>query len=125
SLMRHNVTNVVIDPVMIAKSGDRLLAKEALNALKQHLLPLATVITPNMPEAEALTGINVRTKDEMIQAGRRLLAMGCEYVLVKGGHLPGDRADDVLLTSGDEIWFPASKIVTSNTHGTGCTLSAA
>lgn len=124
-LKRHNVANLVIDPVMVAKSGDKLLADEAHDALKTHLVPLATIITPNIPEAEELTGHTIRTKDDMVQAGRQLIAMGCQVVLITGGHLEGESADDLYLTADGIHWFPGAKIDTPNTHGTGCTISAA
>ena len=124
-LRRYNVGNLVIDPVMVAKSGDKLLADEAHDALKKHLVSQATIVTPNIPEAEELTGVTVRTKEDMIEAGRQLLAMGCQSVLITGGHLEGESADDLYLTADEAHWFPATKIDTPNTHGTGCTLSAA
>ena len=88
-LRRFDVKNLVVDPVMVAKSGDRLLAQEANDALKRHLLPLAVIVTPNIPEAEALTGMAIRTREDMIEAGRTLLGYGCQAALVKGGHLEG------------------------------------
>lgn len=125
ALRRYSVGNLVIDPVMVAKSGDKLLAQEAHNALKRHLLPLAAIVTPNIPEAEELTGMTIRTREDMIEAGRRLLDFGSQAVLITGGHLEGNSADDVYLTADEVQWFPAAKIDTQNTHGTGCTLSAA
>src|SRR5690606_8252444 len=105
-LRRYNVGNLVIDPVMVAKSGDKLLADEAHDALKKHLVSQATIVTPNIPEAEELTGVTVRTKEEMIEAGRQLLAMGCQSVLITGGHLEGESADDLYLTADEVHWFP-------------------
>lgn len=125
TLRRYRVGNLVVDPVMVAKSGDRLLAEEAHAAMKRHLIPLAAMVTPNIPEAEVLAGMRVRTRDDMIEAGRRLLADGAQSVLVTGGHLEDGSADDLFLTADETRWFPASKIDTRNTHGTGCTLSAA
>lgn len=125
TLRRYNTTNLVIDPVMVAKSGDKLLADEAHDALRRHLLPLATVVTPNIPEAEELTGVTIRTREDMIEAGRQLLSLGARWAFITGGHLQGDDADDVLLSEEEVRWFPAVKIETRNTHGTGCTLSAA
>lgn len=124
-LKRYDVKNLVIDPVMVAKSGDKLLADEAHDALVQYLVPLATVITPNIPEAEELTGLIIRTKEDMVQAGRKLLAMGCRVALITGGHLEGESADDLYLTDDVIHWLPGVKIDTPHTHGTGCTLSAA
>lgn len=117
--------DLVVDPVMIAKSGDPLLEAASVTALQKQLLPLATVVTPNIPEAAALTGLKVHSRDDMIAAGRRLLAFGVRAALITGGHLSGDQADDVLVTADEVRWFPATKIYTPNTHGTGCTLSAA
>lgn len=117
--------NLVVDPVMIAKSGDPLLEDDAVDALRQHLIPLAAVVTPNIPEVEVLTGMSVRSRDDMVEAGRRLLGFGAQAVLVTGGHLTGVQADDVLVTADGVRWFPGPKIDTPHTHGTGCTLSAA
>ena len=125
AVRKYKVENLVVDPVMVAKSGHKLLADEAHEALKRRLVPLAAVVTPNIREAEELTGMAVRTKDDMVEAGRRLVALGCRAALVKGGHLEGDSADDVLVTASGVRWFRGPKIATQNTHGTGCTLSAA
>lgn len=124
TLKRYSVGNLVIDPVMVAKSGARLLADEAHDALCKYLIPMAAVVTPNIPEAEQLTGVTIRTRQDMVEAGRRLLDLGCQVALVKGGHLE-DEATDLYLTADETHWFPASKIDTPNTHGTGCTFSAA
>lgn len=116
---------IVVDPVMVAKSGDRLLHREAVVALQQLLLPLATVITPNLPEAADLLGETEATDDaSMLDQAHALQAMGAQAVLLKGGHLRSDQLSDLLLTTGAE-WFRGPRIVTQNTHGTGCTLSAA
>jgi hydroxymethylpyrimidine kinase/phosphomethylpyrimidine kinase/thiamine-phosphate diphosphorylase len=114
----------VIDPVMLAKGGSPLLRKEAVAALCSDLLPRAYLLTPNLPEAEALTGLPVRTEAEMEQAARRLQAMGARNVLLKGGHLPGE-AVDLLLTGKDLHCFRSPRINTRHTHGTGCTYAAA
>jgi hydroxymethylpyrimidine/phosphomethylpyrimidine kinase len=115
---------VVVDPVMVAKSGDRLLDRDAEAAYRERLLPLATVVTPNLPEAEALLGRPVRTLLEMREAARALLAMGPRAVVVKGGHLEGDAVD--VFADGERLEdLPAPRIATANTHGTGCTYSAA
>ncbi|RFC63743.1 bifunctional hydroxymethylpyrimidine kinase/phosphomethylpyrimidine kinase [Fulvimarina endophytica] len=117
---------VVVDPVMIAKGGDRLLSEDAVAALRDHLLPRASLLTPNLPEAAALLGeTGAKTPEEMRDQGRRLLELGCGAVLVKGGHLPGEEAIDVLVTREEEIWLEARRFDTRNTHGTGCTLSSA
>jgi hydroxymethylpyrimidine/phosphomethylpyrimidine kinase len=129
-LRRASVDSIVLDPVMIAKSGHKLLRSDAVEALKEHLLPLAALVTPNLPEAEVLTGMQVRTRADMPAAVERLLAMGAGAALVKGGHLEGEAADDCLGGtapdgSGYTHWFPAVRVDTPNTHGTGCTLSSA
>ncbi len=116
---------VVVDPVMVAKSGVRLLRPEAVTALKNHLLPRAALLTPNLPEAADLTGCPVDSEAEMRGAGAALLDLGPRAVLVKGGHLPGDRIVDLLFTDGEVHEFRRSRIHTRATHGAGCTLSAA
>ena len=116
---------LVIDPVMVAKSGDKLLADAAIATLREGLIPLATLITPNLPEAGELLGRSVTTRDDMPQAAADLLALGCHAVLLKGGHLAGDASDDLLLTTGGATWLSAARHPGKNTHGTGCTLSAA
>ena len=117
---------VVLDPVMIAKGGAPLLADEAIETLRTELLPLATVVTPNLPEAAHLLGEPIaNTRDEMAAQGRALLALGPRAALIKGGHLPGDESPDVLCTVDGFHWFEGARTATRNTHGTGCTLSAA
>jgi hydroxymethylpyrimidine/phosphomethylpyrimidine kinase len=115
----------VIDPVMVAKGGHALLADQAIGAMKALLIPRAALLTPNAPEAEALTGIVVDSVDAMRKAGVILLSMGARAVLVKGGHVPGDRVTDVLMTADGEALFEAERIDTRHTHGTGCTLASA
>ena len=117
---------VVLDPVMIAKSGDALLAAEAVLTLRDLLVPRATVLTPNLPEAACLLGVDpAETTDQMIEQGRELCAMGASAVLMKGGHGKGDICHDILLsTSGVIAEFEAPRRHTRNTHGTGCTLSS-
>lgn len=116
---------VVVDPVMIAKGGQALLQPEAGAALKNKLLKLATVLTPNLPEAEALVGFPVQNEKDMREAGTALLAFGPKAVLVKGGHLTGDRIIDVLVTAAGVLRFEDRRIDTVHTHGTGCTLASA
>jgi hydroxymethylpyrimidine/phosphomethylpyrimidine kinase len=117
---------VVVDPVMMAKGGHKLLNDDAHAALKAKLLPLAAVLTPNIPEAEALTGLVIDAPDQMIEAAKALLAMGARAVLVKGGHLEGDSLTDVLLTADGQLHcFEGERLATSSTHGTGCTLASA
>jgi hydroxymethylpyrimidine/phosphomethylpyrimidine kinase len=116
---------LVVDPVMVAKGGAALLAEGAVAALTTHLLPLATVITPNLPEAEALAGMAIGDVDAMRRAASVLLGLGARAVLLKGGHLPGDAVTD-LLASGEGVEaFTAPRIHSRSTHGTGCTLASA
>ena len=123
-LKEHKAKNIVADPVMVATSGARLLTEDAAQALQEKLLPLATLITPNLPEAEALTGMEIHSKADMEKAARLLQEKTGASVLCKGGHRFED-ADDLLL-SGEEItWLRERHIENPNTHGTGCTLSAA
>lgn len=119
--------NYVLDPVMVATSGDRLLQPDAEASVVERLLPLATLITPNLDEAEILVGRKIRTVEQMERAGRALVDLGAKAALVKGGHLPGDRVVDVLVRRGstDARRFEWARIATTSTHGTGCTLSSA
>jgi hydroxymethylpyrimidine/phosphomethylpyrimidine kinase len=112
---------IVLDPVMVAKSGDRLLQVDAVQALKDTLIPLVNLITPNLPEARALVP-GVDAKPDLLQA---LLALGCQAVLLKGGHETSIRADDTYLSASGSVILSASRIPSRHTHGTGCTLSAA
>ena len=123
-LRAHAGEKVVVDPVMIAKAGDALLQPEARIALIKELLPLALVVTPNLHEAEALAGMPVATESDMEEAARRILALGPRNVLVKGGHLR-DSATDILWNGRDFARFPAPRLPSNSTHGTGCTLSSA
>jgi hydroxymethylpyrimidine/phosphomethylpyrimidine kinase len=116
---------IVLDPVMVAKSGDRLLLAEAVAALRAAL-PMAAVITPNLPEAADLLGLPEATSpDQMAAQARALLALGPKAVLLKGGHLPGRDCPDLLAEAGGLTWLPGPRQVTRKTHGTGCTLSSA
>ncbi len=120
------VRNLVVDPVFISKHGDTLLADDAIGALRAELLPLATVVTPNLPEAGGLVGGEVTDRRGMVEAGRELLGMGVQVVLIKGGHLEGDESPDCLLSAGgDPVWLDATRIEGRHTHGTGCVLAAA
>ena len=123
-IQEHRLENLVVDPVMVAKSGDSLLHEDARSALKQLLIPLATVVTPNLPEAEALSGQEISSPAQMRKAAKVISSMGCRYVLIKGGHLSGDPLD-ILYDGRTFLEFPAQRIKTRNTHGTGCTFSAA
>jgi hydroxymethylpyrimidine/phosphomethylpyrimidine kinase len=123
-LQAHARDKVVLDPVMIAKSGDALLQPDARTALIKELLPLALVVTPNLHEAEALAGMPVATESDMQEAARRILALGPRNVLVKGGHLR-DSATDILWNGRDFARFAAPRLPSNSTHGTGCTFSSA
>ncbi len=126
-LKRHGAKNVVLDPVMIAASGARLLESAAVEAIRTHLFPLATLITPNLPEAAALLGTSMAETDEaMDEQAEKLAALGAANVLVKGGHGTGEISSDLLLLAGGAPQrFNAPRLATRNTHGTGCTLSSA
>lgn len=115
----------VVDPVMVAKGGASLLATEAVAAVRERLVRRAALLTPNAPEAEALTGLIVATTDDLRRAGEALLAMGAKAVLMKGGHVPGDRVVDLLMTPDGETAFEGERIESRHTHGTGCTLASA
>jgi hydroxymethylpyrimidine/phosphomethylpyrimidine kinase len=117
--------SVVVDPVMIAKSGDRLFDAEALAALRSELLPRARVVTPNVPEAEVLADMRIATLDDAREAARRIHKLGAAAVVVKGGHLPGDEAIDLLFDGRTFTEYRAPRIDTRNTHGTGCTFASA
>lgn len=123
-LKQYQAKNIVVDPVMVATSGSKLLSDGAMDALKTKLIPLADVITPNLPEAESLCGYRIETTEQMQKAAEEISAMLKGSVLIKGGHLT-DSADDLLYTNGEAIWFRAPKVENPNTHGTGCTLSSA
>ncbi|RTI33681.1 bifunctional hydroxymethylpyrimidine kinase/phosphomethylpyrimidine kinase, partial [Thermus scotoductus] len=125
AVARFGLRPLVVDPVMVAKGGDPLLAEEAVAALKKRLFPLADLITPNRLEAEALLGRPIRTLEEAKEAAQALLALGPKAVLLKGGHLEGEEAVDLLATREGVQAYAAPRVATRNTHGTGCTLSAA
>lgn len=123
-LKTYEAKNVVVDPVMVATSGARLIAEEAIATLKEKLLPLATVLTPNIPEAEILADMSIQTEEDMVKAARLISqTYGCA-VLCKGGHSIND-ANDLLYADGSAKWFHGKRINNPNTHGTGCTLSSA
>lgn len=123
-LKSFRVTALVVDPVMVAKSGDSLLHQDAVEALRTLLVPLATVVTPNVPEAEVLTGVKIVSDDDMRRAAESIVGMGCGSVVVKGGHRDGPATD--LFYDGDRFQeFTAPRIDTKNTHGTGCTFASA
>ena len=123
-LEEYKAENIVVDPVMVATSGAKLICDEAVDALKKRLLPIATVLTPNIPEAEVLSGMEIHAEEDMIKAAEKI---GTEYhcaVLCKGGHQLND-ANDLLWRDGEYKWFYGERIDNPNTHGTGCTLSSA
>ncbi len=123
-LREHRLANVVVDPVMVAKSGDKLLQDEAVEALRTRLIPLATVVTPNAPEAQVLTGRKVESLDDARTAAGELVAMGARVAVVKGGHLQGP-ATDIMYDGREFRAFTHQRIDTTSTHGTGCTFASA
>jgi hydroxymethylpyrimidine/phosphomethylpyrimidine kinase len=126
ALTRWSPKHVVLDPVMVATSGDRLLAADAVEALRTKLIPLASIITPNLPEAAALLNEPVASSEAAIEGqGRKLLEMGCPAVLIKGGHGQGSDSVDYLVRAGGTLALRAPRVMTGNTHGTGCSLSSA
>lgn len=126
SLAKWKPKHVVLDPVMVATSGDRLLVPDAIDALRKVLIPCADIITPNLPEAAALLDEPMARGEAEIEAqGKRLLGLGCRAVLIKGGHGDGPESTDYFVTETGAVALPASRVVTKNTHGTGCTLSSA
>jgi hydroxymethylpyrimidine/phosphomethylpyrimidine kinase len=125
-LTRWSPTNIVLDPVMVATSGDRLLALEAIEALRRQLIPRAALVTPNLPEAAALLDEPVAASEAAIKhQGQRLISMGCQAVLIKGGHGSGAESIDYLFRRDDVIALASPRLATENTHGTGCSLSSA
>lgn len=123
-LTQYRAKNIVVDPVMFSTSGHALMSEDAMDTLKKKLIPLASVITPNIPEAESLCGCPIETSEQMLKAAKNIAGLLPGSVLMKGGHWK-DRADDLLYTAGKTVWFRSEKIDNSNTHGTGCTLSSA
>ena len=124
-LKKYKLKNVVLDPVMVAKSGTKLINNNSIKHLKKLLLPLSNLVTPNIPEAEVLTGYSISNKEDMIKAAKKILNMGSKNVLLKGGHLKSKMIFDILATKKEVRIFTKRKIRTKNTHGTGCTLSSA
>ncbi len=126
SLAKWKPKHVVLDPVMVATSGDRLLVPDAIDALRKVLIPCADIITPNLPEAAALLDEPMaKGEAEIEEQGKRLLGLGCKAVVIKGGHGDGPESTDYFVTKKGAVALPASRLVTKNTHGTGCTLSSA
>jgi len=125
ALFETRVPNLVVDPVFVSKHGHPLLEEDAVDVLRARILPLATLVTPNLPEAAGLAGITVETDQDMLRAGELILEMGPGAVLVKGGHREGHDATDLLVTAQGTLPISAERIETQHTHGTGCVLSAA
>ena len=125
ALKKLEVKKIVLDPVMIAKGGAKLIDKDAIKFLKKNLIKKVSLITPNIPEAEILTGVKINNKEDMIFAGNKLINLGAKNVLIKGGHLKSKKVEDIFLNKQDFKIFKNSRYATRNTHGTGCTLSSA
>ena len=126
ALVDRHCRHIVLDPVMVAKGGAPLLDPDAVEAVRCDLLPLASVVTPNLPEAGVLLGLPAaKTRAEMSSQARELLSYGPDAVLIKGGHFEGEHSPDLLVTEADDFWFEANRIDSMNTHGTGCSLSSA
>ena len=119
------IPNLVVDPVFVSKHGDPLLRPDAVDSLRRRILPLASVVTPNLPEASGLAGFDVETKEDMAEAAKAIVALGPRAVLVKGGHLNAAESQDLFFDGSSFEWLSAERIETPNTHGTGCVLSAA
>jgi len=124
-IKKYKLKNVVLDPVMVAKGGAKLIDSNSINYLKKLLFPLCTLVTPNIPEAELLTGCSILNKEDMLKAAKKILNMGSKNVLLKGGHLKNKMIYDILVTPKKIEIFKKRRIKTKNTHGTGCTLSSA
>jgi hydroxymethylpyrimidine/phosphomethylpyrimidine kinase len=127
ALKKHNAQKIVLDPVMVAQSGDKLLQDDAVEAIKRYLMPLAAVVTPNLPEAEVLTGQVIKNPQDCESAARALAANGSRSILIKGGHGEDNQSTDLLYLVREKRWaqLAAERILTANNHGTGCTLSSA
>lgn len=123
-MKEYQMKNIVVDPVMLAKGGDPLMQPEALEILKEEIIPLSTLLTPNIPEAESITGIRINSIEERAYAAERILHLGAKGVLLKGGHASGN-AEDLFCSGGNTLIFSSERIPTVHTHGTGCTLSSA
>ena len=125
SLREIKVKKIVLDPVMIAKGGARLINDQAIKILKNNLIKKVTLITPNIPEAEVLSGIKIKNSNDMIMAASKIIRLGAKNVLIKGGHLNSKQVEDIFLNKNDLKIFRSKRYKTKNTHGTGCTLSSA
>ena len=124
AVRRHGIANLVVDPVMVAKSGDRLLRQEAIATIRNELIPLAKVVTPNIPEAQDLTGRSIESDDDVRRAAEAIIGMGASSVVIKGGHRDGPPTD-VLYDGKEFLEFTTERIPSTNTHGTGCTFASA
>lgn len=123
-LVEYKAEHIVVDPVMVATSGSSLMESGTVQTLKQKLIPLSDMITPNISEAEVLSGISIEGKEDMVKAAKKVAEYYQGAILIKGGHLE-DSADDLLYQNGKIVWFPGKRLDNENTHGTGCTLSSA
>lgn len=124
-LERYRFEHVVVDPVMVAKGGASLLQENAIEALRTKLLPQATIVTPNIPEAEVLAGMEIQTDADRMKAAQVIRALGVDVVIIKGGHMEGVEAVDLIVTESEAFQVSAPRVQTKDTHGTGCTFSAA
>ena len=125
AIKKYKLKNIIIDPVMVAKGGHRLISNSSINYLRKKLLPYALLVTPNIPEAETLIKKKIKSLDDVIKAGKEILKFGPKFVLIKGGHTNKSFIEDVLISKNNIKIFKNKKIKTKNTHGTGCTLSSA
>jgi len=125
AIKKYKLKNIIIDPVMVAKGGHRLISNSSINYLRKKLLPYALLVTPNIPEAETLIKKRIQTLEDVIKAGKEILKFGPKFVLIKGGHTNKSFIEDVLISNKNIKIFKNKKIKTKNTHGTGCTLSSA
>ena len=125
SLNEIKIKKIILDPVMVAKGGSKLISNQAVDLMKKKLLKKITLITPNLPEAEILTGVKIKNKEDMIFAATKLMKLGVPNVLIKGGHLKSKRVYDIFLNKNEIEIFSSKRLNTNNTHGTGCTLSTA
>ena len=125
AIKKYKLKNIIIDPVMVAKGGHRLISNSSINYLRKKLLPYALLVTPNIPEAETLIKKRIKTLEDIIKAGKEILKFGPKFVLIKGGHTNKSYIEDVLISKNNIKIFKNKKIKTKNTHGTGCTLSSA
>lgn len=127
AVREHRITRLVVDPVFVSKHGDTLLADDAVDALRTRLLPIASVVTPNLPEAERLVDAGITSRGQMADAAKALVALGTQVAMVKGGHLEGEQSPDCVWVAGadEPVWLEGSRIPGRHTHGTGCVLSAA